>query len=766
MIISRRLFITLLFALLLWALKLPAVQANEENPSSVGGQVFESTGTPSARLLANTPEEPGVWEPSGSFVDKEYIRNGNFAELKTAWSDETDFSTLSGSQTVFVGNNGWNGSNGLNLYPDNPDGVANDCGCTFTVQRLDLPEIINSGTFTLNFGLVEVESGFSFDLFDIYFYEAGSANNRLFTPLTLTDAGAVDNTWKSLSHPLSAGEISALADARTRGNPVWLSLDLKASGVVAVVDNVSLRLSGDDAFPTNLTGDLAFFQYRADLSGKEGIVVHDWHTGNGNFAYQRNTAYSDLAWKPDASEIAFTSNWELIESPYQEDVYAVQPDGTAFRRITNPPSTTEAASGNYPLGTVTGEVENLTGVNLTDLWVYMQGATAAFSCGFVADTGNCTFTLTVADLGAGVPQYFVLTYFYIESLDIYCEFGKDYDISWEVVAGQTVDVGTLTLEDNCLYGGAEELAWKRDGSELAFSWEAGRPSAAINQAAAHVADPGGELFGRELITGTGPIDVAWSPVDDTLLYSYDAIFSDDNDGIWITQPYSGPGTRQISTSNAGYIPPEGAARLAWKPDGSGYIFNFKYHLYEYDLATAKLTPLVQFFNEVPRHPSFSPDGRYVVFEVVRIRTDPEGHNLWMMDMQNPTRLWPISSNHRLGNPDWSKGETPPVPTAVIAGGGGDFRLEWAHNAGFDEYRVWRSQDFYFEPGDPGSGIVETVTPPGTAEDGDPLSFTDPGTLDDAAANYAYRLVGVDTGGATAAPSRPTGGFTFGLTPGE
>ena len=80
--------------------------------------------------------------------------------------------------------------------------------------------------------------------------------------------------------------------------------------------------------------------------------------------------------------------------------------------------------------------------------------------------------------------------------------------------------------------------------------------------------------------------------------------------------------------------------------------------------------------------------------------------------------------------------------------------------------MWRSPDFYFDPTGPDSGIFETVTPPGGTEDGDPLAFTDSGTLADPTANYAYRLVGVDTGCATAAPSRLTAGFTFGLTPGE
>src|SRR4051794_20547401 len=66
-----------------------------------------------------------------------------------------------------------------------------------------------------------------------------------------------------------------------------------------------------------------------------------------------------LDWRPDASEIAFTSNHEATCSLYESDLYAIQPNGSGYRRITNAPTCTELAG--YPKGSVRVEVQNWTG---------------------------------------------------------------------------------------------------------------------------------------------------------------------------------------------------------------------------------------------------------------------------------------------------------------------------------------------------------------------------------------------------------------------
>src|SRR5450756_3211121 len=44
---------------------------------------------------------------------------------------------------------------------------------------------------------------------------------------------------------------------------------------------------------------------------------------------------NELAWSPDGSQIAFISDQEAVTSFYDADVYAIQSNGTDFRKITN-----------------------------------------------------------------------------------------------------------------------------------------------------------------------------------------------------------------------------------------------------------------------------------------------------------------------------------------------------------------------------------------------------------------------------------------------
>src|SRR5689334_6760110 len=65
----------------------------------------------------------------------------------------------------------------------------------------------------------------------------------------------------------------------------------------------------------------------------------------------KDLGINGLAWRPDGTELAFTSGHAAATSLYHSDVYAVRPDGTGFRKITNPPDRGEF--GRYPKGTVT-----------------------------------------------------------------------------------------------------------------------------------------------------------------------------------------------------------------------------------------------------------------------------------------------------------------------------------------------------------------------------------------------------------------------------
>ncbi|MFN2510564.1 MAG: hypothetical protein ABR568_03865, partial [Pyrinomonadaceae bacterium] len=84
-----------------------------------------------------------------------------------------------------------------------------------------------------------------------------------------------------------------------------------------------------------------------------------------------------LAWRPGGAELAFSSGHEAVYSLFQADLYAVRPDGTGLRKLTNPPAHVEFAR--LPKGTVRVTVRNDPGnlliTQATGLFiVYVAGA--------------------------------------------------------------------------------------------------------------------------------------------------------------------------------------------------------------------------------------------------------------------------------------------------------------------------------------------------------------------------------------------------------
>ena len=68
--------------------------------------------------------------------------------------------------------------------------------------------------------------------------------------------------------------------------------------------------------------------------------------------------YPDLDWRPDAAELAFASDHEFACSLFDSDLYAIYPDGSGLRRLTNGPLC--AGLGSYPQGAVSVTVRNFT----------------------------------------------------------------------------------------------------------------------------------------------------------------------------------------------------------------------------------------------------------------------------------------------------------------------------------------------------------------------------------------------------------------------
>ena len=252
------------------------------------------------------------------------------------------------------------------------------------------------------------------------------------------------------------------------------------------------------------------------------------------------------------------------------------------------------------------------------------------------------FTLSdVADLGAGRGQYVAFIWF-----DGYCASGLSLapGALVDVQAGSAVDAGTLNFVDNdCIQYEAAEPAWRPDRGVVGFT---------MNGVAQKVDATGNlnDLFSADV---QGVFDLAWSPRGDgKILYA-------SNSGVYETSEGGGRGALLIAPSAAWTT----AQQLAWLPDASGFVFHDGMNLFLYRFAEGQARQLTTL--NVYRHTdqlalgieplgalAVSPDGQYVVFE----RSSPNvlnGRDLWMLNLQNPIELWPVTDDGRAADVDWT-----------------------------------------------------------------------------------------------------------------
>jgi TolB protein len=364
--------------------------------------------------------------------------------------------------------------------------------------------------------------------------------------------------------------------------------------------------------------------------------------------YPTENGIANVEWRNDGSEIAFISNHESSASIYERDIYAIRPDGSGYRKLTNAP--VQEALGGYPTGTVTVDVQVASGGGGPYL-IYVSGAAAPQT--LTAGTAG-TWTLTfhnVADFGATQQP--------VVAIDgAYRWFNA---ATADVKAGQSVHAGTLTISgDGFWHFGVHEnkLTWRSDDSALGFVFGAG---CQLRQTSVQ---PGPGLQDEPLIEpavfGTTCL-VDWAPVAsraNQLLYT-------ENDYI------SGQGHIYLTAENSNaagdviinFSLPALVLDLEWLPDGSGFLFSItdsatsNANIYAYTWGASTVTPLTTFSNEYAAQFSISPDGQHVVFERA---SNPEGPvDLWLMGIDGSNKRLLLQDAAR---PSWaSPSGTPPPP---------------------------------------------------------------------------------------------------------
>jgi TolB protein len=358
---------------------------------------------------------------------------------------------------------------------------------------------------------------------------------------------------------------------------------------------------------------------------------------------------TEVAWNPTSTEIAFVSDHEGVVSFYERDVYAIRPDGSGYRKLTNAPIHEDLTT--YAKGIVVVDV--YVAGSGGPFHVYVSGAPLPQTV-IAGSPGTQTLIFTdVADFGNTLQPVVAI----------------DGEYRWfsagtlaDVKPGQTVDAGTLSIsgQGEWHFGVYPDLlTWRGDGSRIGFLFG---PGCLMRQAAASpppgVADE--PLLQHSLSGWTCAMD--WAPLPslaNQVLVAESDPFSQKGHIYRMTEGNTNPGEPLIT-----FDLPNSVLSLEWLPDGSGFLFTFingaytESNIYAYSFATEQISQLTSFTGELAGQITISPDGQQVVFERSADATGPT--ELWMMNRDGSDLHLLVSDGSR---PSWSSGEpqVPPPP---------------------------------------------------------------------------------------------------------
>jgi hypothetical protein len=587
-----------------------------------GGWFFSSETVLSARA-ASIP-----------MTDRELIRNGDFALFSGSLIDgwQTRGGAVTNAQIEATADP--QGGPAVKIFTNGADYAT----ASAIYQEIHLPTTVSAATLSFNVRVVQS--------FDKEPPQAGELVNGWIAIVPVSGemppdtnnaivAGAVYGQnvggvtgWELFSVALDQSGVDALNQARTANQRLVLMLGTVTNGfrLSLLVDNVSLKVSGSQTIPA-FVGEIAFVDGKAvkRINPNNSAAQTVWtHPGD-------TPSLLSVRWNPTATELGFTSDHETYFSPMEDDIYAIRPDGTGLRRITNAPGQAEILGGGYAKGSVRLNIFNNGSAleTFSPFVISVRGAAdlKSFALPPYQQTGQIMIE-NVAALGG--DQAILLIY----SSPACGANKRDVGGFVTVIPGQTVDVNVTFNATNCggFVGAARELTWKRDGTEIGY---------VLGNGPYKVESAGRATPGESWFAGSGLIDtVAWSPVDDRVLY--DPIGS--GGGIFVRDVAAATPETQLINRTVLADP----TRPAWLPDGSGFLYIFGNDIYSAD-AQGQNQQRLTFFaaGERAERVSPSPDGNYFVFE----RKLGNTSTLWLMEWDNPTNMWPLTEGSK---PDWSR----------------------------------------------------------------------------------------------------------------
>jgi hypothetical protein len=354
-----------------------------------------------------------------------------------------------------------------------------------------------------------------------------------------------------------------------------------------------------------------------------------------------------LAWKPDASELAFTSSHEDVCSLFKADIYAIRPDGTGYRRVSAPPACGSRAG--IPTGTVRVPLENFT-IESGPFTIYFEGAPAPVQVSLAPHTSTTVTFHNVADYG-GRKQTAVAIYG-----EVRCFYpGANVDVQ----PGQTVETGVLAIRTGLQHYGFQWPAYLPDGHKIASIFNKGD----LYQVASHNQTLGEVGDKRAFSMPMSSDFLAWGPTSALAgQFLYEGWVDSDTIFLGKIGDSAGQAIMTIDPTRIG----KSLLGLAWLPDGSGFLYSFsemvnwvdKADLWEYSFATGQSRRVTNVPHGFARRMAISPDGQKIVYEY-----QPSGYwyqenpaiDLWMVNRDGSGRTLFVTGGRA---PAWSRQDVP------------------------------------------------------------------------------------------------------------
>jgi hypothetical protein len=395
-----------------------------------------------------------------------------------------------------------------------------------------------------------------------------------------------------------------------------------------------------------------------------------------------------LAWRPDAGELAFTSRHEENCSIFKSDIYAIRPDGYDYRRVTRPPACGSRAG--FPTGTVTVPVYNAT-FDTEVFTIYFEGAPGPVDIFlYPGDDTSVTF-LNVADYGDDQEQYAVAMYGDARSLSP--------DAHVDVLPGASQETGELKITTGFEHYGYQWPSYGTDGLIIGSIFNKGE----VYQIDSQNRKPGELGDPLQFSMPMSSDFLTWGPTPGRASqFLYEGWV--DGDTIFLGDLENGSEGQVLITIDPLRIG-KTLLGLAWLPDGSGFLYSVtemenwidNSDIFEYSFTTGQSRKITNNTYGFIRRMAISPDGQKIVYEYQPSRywyQENPYPDLWMMNRDGSEDVLLVENGCA---PAWSPNPIPDFYTleqaipASIAAGGSTFTLQLT-GAGFDQESVVRWND--------------------------------------------------------------------------